>query len=423
MREVAAVPGRRARAPVVGRGDPRARLAARRARRGAAHLPAPARAAPVRRRRGARLDGAQLRRRRLPGAIARLRARVPHVNVTTDVIVGYPTEDEAAFERTLDARARGRHHEGAHVQLLGAPRHRGRPARRPGAAGGEEAPQPRAARPVGGARPPPPRGEARHDRGGAGRQGRRRRRCPGYSRDYTRYYLPGRSARGGRDGHARAPPSSTRTAAPGASRRASRTRTGDGRGVRARQRADGPRRPLGHDLQPEPGSPLAEVPHGPLTQVLAHVVNEVRDRPAAGQQAQAAFDEPEVGDAHDHVAGAPPRRPCARRTRRRAGARSPRAPSRRRDRPGTALRRPRDRVGLGIDPAAARLARARSRRRRRPRTWIPGTSRRRQSRKLPSPQPRSSTDQPGCTNSATMRAPPRRGRAPRPARGRSRRSQ
>jgi threonylcarbamoyladenosine tRNA methylthiotransferase MtaB len=35
-------------------------------------------------------------------AIARLRERVPDVNVTTDVIVGYPTEDEAAFERTLD---------------------------------------------------------------------------------------------------------------------------------------------------------------------------------------------------------------------------------------------------------------------------------------------------------------------------------
>jgi threonylcarbamoyladenosine tRNA methylthiotransferase MtaB len=35
-------------------------------------------------------------------AIERLRERVPHVNVTTDVIVGYPTEDEAAFERTID---------------------------------------------------------------------------------------------------------------------------------------------------------------------------------------------------------------------------------------------------------------------------------------------------------------------------------
>ena len=41
-------------------------------------------------------------------AIARLRERIPHVNVTTDVIVGYPSEDEAAFERTLDVvRAAG----------------------------------------------------------------------------------------------------------------------------------------------------------------------------------------------------------------------------------------------------------------------------------------------------------------------------
>jgi threonylcarbamoyladenosine tRNA methylthiotransferase MtaB len=35
-------------------------------------------------------------------AVARLRERAPHVNLTTDVIVGYPTEDEAAFERTLE---------------------------------------------------------------------------------------------------------------------------------------------------------------------------------------------------------------------------------------------------------------------------------------------------------------------------------
>jgi threonylcarbamoyladenosine tRNA methylthiotransferase MtaB len=41
-------------------------------------------------------------------AVARLRARIPHVNLTTDVIVGYPTEDEAAFERTLEVvRAAG----------------------------------------------------------------------------------------------------------------------------------------------------------------------------------------------------------------------------------------------------------------------------------------------------------------------------
>jgi threonylcarbamoyladenosine tRNA methylthiotransferase MtaB len=35
--------------------------------------------------------------------IARLRERVPRVNITTDVIVGFPTEDEAAFENTLRA--------------------------------------------------------------------------------------------------------------------------------------------------------------------------------------------------------------------------------------------------------------------------------------------------------------------------------
>ncbi len=32
-----------------------------------------------------------------------LRDAAPHVNLTTDVIVGFPTEDDAAFQRTLDA--------------------------------------------------------------------------------------------------------------------------------------------------------------------------------------------------------------------------------------------------------------------------------------------------------------------------------
>jgi threonylcarbamoyladenosine tRNA methylthiotransferase MtaB len=36
------------------------------------------------------------------GQLAALRAVVPHVNVTTDVIVGFPTEDERAFTRTLE---------------------------------------------------------------------------------------------------------------------------------------------------------------------------------------------------------------------------------------------------------------------------------------------------------------------------------
>jgi threonylcarbamoyladenosine tRNA methylthiotransferase MtaB len=38
-------------------------------------------------------------------AIATLRTAVPHVNVTTDVIVGFPTETNDAFKRTLDAVA------------------------------------------------------------------------------------------------------------------------------------------------------------------------------------------------------------------------------------------------------------------------------------------------------------------------------
>jgi threonylcarbamoyladenosine tRNA methylthiotransferase MtaB len=36
-------------------------------------------------------------------AIRSLRAAVPHINVTTDVIVGFPTETEQAFQNTLDA--------------------------------------------------------------------------------------------------------------------------------------------------------------------------------------------------------------------------------------------------------------------------------------------------------------------------------
>ena len=150
------------------------------------------------------------------GAIERLRARVPHVNVTTDVIVGYPTEDEAAFERTLDARARDRHHEGAHVQLLRAAR---------------------APRPTGSATPCRPRRRsaaaascAACPRCSAAATARRKlgateevlvdkvadAQVSGYSRDYTRCYLPAGAARRGRP----SPParrSCTRTVSPASS--------------------------------------------------------------------------------------------------------------------------------------------------------------------------------------------------------------
>jgi tRNA A37 methylthiotransferase MiaB len=37
------------------------------------------------------------------GRIAAVRTAAPRVNVTTDVIVGFPTESDAAFERTIEA--------------------------------------------------------------------------------------------------------------------------------------------------------------------------------------------------------------------------------------------------------------------------------------------------------------------------------
>ena len=52
----------------------------------------------------------------------RLRAAAPEVNVTTDVIVGFPTEDEAAFERTLARARRCRHQPRARVLVLTAAR-------------------------------------------------------------------------------------------------------------------------------------------------------------------------------------------------------------------------------------------------------------------------------------------------------------
>ena len=104
---------------------------------------------------------------------ARCATAVPHVNVTTDVIVGFPTEDEAAFERTLDAV------DAAGITRVHAFSYSPRPgtvapsARRPRPARGEEAPLAGAARPLGGPLAPPPRRQARRPRAGADRQGRR----------------------------------------------------------------------------------------------------------------------------------------------------------------------------------------------------------------------------------------------------------
>jgi threonylcarbamoyladenosine tRNA methylthiotransferase MtaB len=122
-------------------------------------------------------------------AVERLRERVPHVNVTTDVIVGYPTEDDAAFERTL-----------ALVRAAGITKvHTFSFSPRPGTAAdalGDPVP------------PEEKKRRSRELRGLSEALGRRHRaaklggvedvlvdkravaQASGYSRDYTRWYLP-----------------------------------------------------------------------------------------------------------------------------------------------------------------------------------------------------------------------------------------
>jgi threonylcarbamoyladenosine tRNA methylthiotransferase MtaB len=130
-------------------------------------------------------------------AVARLRDRVPHVNLTTDVIVGYPTEDQAAFERTLDV-----------VRAAGITRvHTFSFSARPGTEAdrlGDPVP------------PAEKKRRSRELRGLSEALSRRHRarklgmieevlidkvaaeQVSGYSRDYTRYYLPGGTAPAGR---------------------------------------------------------------------------------------------------------------------------------------------------------------------------------------------------------------------------------
>jgi threonylcarbamoyladenosine tRNA methylthiotransferase MtaB len=129
-------------------------------------------------------------------AVARLRDRVPDVNLTTDVIVGYPTEDEPAFEQTL-----------ALVREAGITRvHTFSFSTRPGTAAdhlGDPVP------------PVEKKRRSRELRGLSEALSRRHRatkldgteevlldkaadsQVSGYSRDYTRYYLPAGAASAG----------------------------------------------------------------------------------------------------------------------------------------------------------------------------------------------------------------------------------
>jgi threonylcarbamoyladenosine tRNA methylthiotransferase MtaB len=122
-------------------------------------------------------------------AIERLRERVPHVNLTTDVIVGYPTEDETAFERTL-ALVREAGITKVHTFSFSP-----RPGTEADALGDPVPPEEKKRR-------------SRELRGLSEALGRRHRaaklggaeevlvdkraetQASGYSRDYTRYYLP-----------------------------------------------------------------------------------------------------------------------------------------------------------------------------------------------------------------------------------------
>ncbi len=129
-------------------------------------------------------------------AIAALREAVPAVNVTTDVIVGFPNEDAAAFERTLGlVREAG-------ISRVHAFSYSPRPGTAAEALGDRVPPQEKKRRSQ------ELRGlsevRSRHHR--TGKVGATERvlvdkvaptQCAGYTADYTRCYLPAGAARAG----------------------------------------------------------------------------------------------------------------------------------------------------------------------------------------------------------------------------------
>jgi threonylcarbamoyladenosine tRNA methylthiotransferase MtaB len=128
--------------------------------------------------------------------IAALRAAVGHVNLTTDVIVGFPTEDDEAFRRTLEAV------DAAGITRVHVFSYSPRPGTAAAALGDRVAPDEKKRRSQ------ELRGHSevrsRHHR--AAKLGRPERvlidkvadtQCSGYTADYTRCYLPaGAGARG-----------------------------------------------------------------------------------------------------------------------------------------------------------------------------------------------------------------------------------
>jgi threonylcarbamoyladenosine tRNA methylthiotransferase MtaB len=127
--------------------------------------------------------------------IARLHAVAPQVNVTTDVIVGFPTEDPAAFERTLGVI------DAAGISRVHAFSYSPRPGTAAEALGDRVPPEEKKRR----SRVLRGHSEARSRQHRAGKLGGRERvlidkvaetQCSGYTADYTRCYLPPGAARG-----------------------------------------------------------------------------------------------------------------------------------------------------------------------------------------------------------------------------------
>ncbi len=125
-----------------------------------------------------------------------VRAAVPHLSVTTDVIVGFPTEDERAFERTLELL------DAAEISRVHAFSYSPRPGTVASDLGDRVAPEEKKRR----SRELRGRSEVRSRHHRAAKLGRREQvlvdkvadaQCSGYSADYTRCYLPaGAAARG-----------------------------------------------------------------------------------------------------------------------------------------------------------------------------------------------------------------------------------
>jgi threonylcarbamoyladenosine tRNA methylthiotransferase MtaB len=128
--------------------------------------------------------------------IEALRAAVPHISVTTDVITGFPTEDAAAFERTLELV------DAAAITRVHAFSYSPRPGTRAAALGDRVSPQEKKRR----SQVLRGRSELRSRLHRSAKLGTHERvlidkaaptQCSGYTVDYTRCYLPaGAGARG-----------------------------------------------------------------------------------------------------------------------------------------------------------------------------------------------------------------------------------